>query len=270
MNAGSQLYQPYERMACYYDMIYHDLVDYKDECDYIEKIWQKHGTGKVRSVLDVGCGTGNHAFILSRRGYGVTGIDRSREMLNVARQKARGLTINPVFRKMDMRQIKLGRTFDAAVVLFWGFGYLQKDRDVKSFLSAVRGHIPDGLLIYEFWQSSAVRPEASKPTGHNTWDRIRDRRKNRLLIRLNKSKYDPETKILTITFETYVLETKKSKLIDSFSESHQARTYSISEMKRLLTVSRIAPIAFYHGDLGSKALAPAKPSTFRVTCVATP
>ncbi len=257
-------------MARYYDMIYHELVDYKGECDYIEKIWRRHSGRELKSVLDIGCGTGNHAFILARRGHSVTGIDRSREMLNVARQKARGLTINPVFFKMDMRQIKLDRTFDAAVGLFGGFGYLLKDRDVKSFLSAVRGHIPDGLLIYEFWQSSAVRPEASSPRGHNTWDRIRDKRKNRLLIRLNKSRYDPETKILTVIFETYVLETKKRKLIDSFSESHQARTYSISEMKRSLTASGFTPLAFYHGDLGSKALKPAKPLTFRVTCVAAP
>ena len=40
------------------------------------------------SILDVGCGTGRHAVELARRGYAVTGLDLSSEMLRVAAEAA--------------------------------------------------------------------------------------------------------------------------------------------------------------------------------------
>jgi len=69
-----------------YDHLYHDK-DYEKECDFIETIFQKF-TSEVKTVLDLGCGTGGHALILSSRGYKVTGIDRSEDMLKIAKKRA--------------------------------------------------------------------------------------------------------------------------------------------------------------------------------------
>jgi ubiquinone/menaquinone biosynthesis C-methylase UbiE len=48
-----------------YDLIYRDK-DYNAECDLIERIFQTY-SNSTRSVLDLGCGTGNHAFPLAQR-----------------------------------------------------------------------------------------------------------------------------------------------------------------------------------------------------------
>jgi len=43
---------------------------------------------KGERVLDIGCGAGGQALFLARLGYGVTGIDESAEMLNMAKEQA--------------------------------------------------------------------------------------------------------------------------------------------------------------------------------------
>ena len=79
----SEIQSPYSAMAPYYNAIYRSIVDYKGDCSFLERILRTHHKGsKVQSILDVGCGTGSHAFILARMGYEVTGIDVSRAMIN--------------------------------------------------------------------------------------------------------------------------------------------------------------------------------------------
>jgi len=70
-----------------YDFLYSDK-DYDAECDLLEEVFRRYRDGNVRTILDLGCGTGNHAIRLARRGYEVTGVDRSPEMLAKAEWKA--------------------------------------------------------------------------------------------------------------------------------------------------------------------------------------
>lgn len=62
-----------------YDTIY-GAKDYGAECSLIETLLRSHARGPVASILDLGCGTGNHAIPLAQRGYAVTGVDRSQPM----------------------------------------------------------------------------------------------------------------------------------------------------------------------------------------------
>ncbi len=67
----------YGRLAGYYDAT-HEAQDYKGQADLIDTVFQEHGTGGKR-VLDIACGTGEHARYMVERGYDVTGIDLSEE-----------------------------------------------------------------------------------------------------------------------------------------------------------------------------------------------
>ena len=75
----------YEVPADRYDRLTTD-VDYDRWADYLEWQFQRSG-GSVRSVVDLACGTGSLLFRLAQRGYAMTGVDLSEDMLAVAADK---------------------------------------------------------------------------------------------------------------------------------------------------------------------------------------
>jgi SAM-dependent methyltransferase len=259
----------YSKMASYYDAIYADIVDYRSNELLLEKIFARHMTERPKSIIDLACGTGNYTFLFADRGFETTGVDLSDEMLQAARAKASGRT-NPQFLRMDMRKLELESSYDVATALFGGFGYLLSDLEVGAFLAGIGDHLNrDGLLVFEFWQNSAVLPGATGPSGQKSWDVADDA--NRSIVRLSLSKYDSHTNLLDVRFDFYVLDRKTSKLIDRFSETHLVRTYIISQMRDILGRNGFKSLAFYDGNLGKKEgdePSPAAFSTFRVLAVA--
>ena len=101
--------------AAAYDDLYHDK-DYPAECDLIERVFDTYAAGRVRRVLDLGCGTGGHAVVLAERQYEVVGVDRSPEMLDRARARASSAR----FELGQIASVDLGETFDAALMMFAG------------------------------------------------------------------------------------------------------------------------------------------------------
>jgi len=73
MNQFGNLYSQY------YDLLYQDK-DYIAEVDYIENLIKSHSR-EVKTILDLGCGTGKHDELLCDKGYTVHGVDISKEML---------------------------------------------------------------------------------------------------------------------------------------------------------------------------------------------
>jgi ubiquinone/menaquinone biosynthesis C-methylase UbiE len=104
------------RFAEYYDLVYQRMVDYEKECDLLEKVLAESSRKTVRTVLDVGCGSGSHALILSKRGYTVTGIDVSRKMIEKAKRKTENEGTE--FFVQDMRNLDLNGEFDCAFCMF--------------------------------------------------------------------------------------------------------------------------------------------------------
>jgi SAM-dependent methyltransferase len=255
-------------MARYYDTLYNQIVDYVGQTDHLEKILSKHHNGEVKSILDLACGTGNYTEIFAKRGYHAVGIDLSPEMIALARKKSVSQKHGPFYAQMDMRNFQLKEKFDAVTILFGGFGYITKMKEVLDLFSSVRSTLnPGGILVFEFWHDSAVLPESSFPEGRRNYDTIREG--NRLIVRLNTSKYDAQSNLLTVNFDFYIIDTKSKKLLDDFSEIHTIKTYSIPEIRGFLEESRLKPLAFYEGGVGKQGkLELAKQSTFRVLSVA--
>jgi SAM-dependent methyltransferase len=101
-------------------------------------------------VLDLCCGPGRHSLELARRGFRVTGVDRTALYLEAARQKAveEGLEIELV--QEDMRRFSRPGAFDAAINLFTSFGYFEDPADdlqvAKNLCTSLK---PGGKLVME-------------------------------------------------------------------------------------------------------------------------
>ena len=142
--------------AAAYDTLYQDK-DYAAECDLLEREFARFGDRPIRRVLDLGCGTGNHAIPLAARGYSVVGVDRSSEMLRVARARA---DASARFEPGDVTSVRLGETFDAALMMFAVLGYQVTNSDLAAALATARAHLePGGLLLADVWYGPAVLAE---------------------------------------------------------------------------------------------------------------
>lgn len=142
----------------YYDSLYKDK-NYKLECVILKDIFKKYSPRPVKTILDLGCGTGNHSFILHKMGYSVTGIDRSSAMLNIAIQKLKALKIKSdlSFQKADVRFLDLKKKLDVAIMMFAVLGYQLENKDIVNTLISVRKHLKKGsLFIFDSWFGPAV------------------------------------------------------------------------------------------------------------------
>jgi len=250
---------PYARFAKYYDQLYEGgrKVSYDGEVRSLRKAFRRYGV-RVESILDLACGTGAHAIRLAPMGYDVVGLDASRAQLAIARRKARERGLRIPFVAGDMRTFSLGRTFDAAICMFGGWGYLVKLRDVRAALRQVYTHLrPGGLFAFEFWGGGGVR------SGRKSWTLVDEPVK---LIRLSDTVYDPRSRVYSIDMHHVVY--RRRRVLEEFTERHNLRIYHITEMKRLLRRAGFRVRATLDADEGWHAFRPAKEGSFRILAIA--
>lgn len=250
----------YGRFAVYYDFIYHDLVNYVGDVDFLEEVFRREMPSKPKSLLDLGCGTGNHDLPLAARGYEVTGLDLSPDQLSIARRKARAASLSVRFVRGDMRAFRLGRTFDAAVCMFGAFGYLMRSRDAASCLRSVKDHLrPGGVFVFEFWHTPAARPGQ---------DWIHKSGPEYELVRLAQSRFDAKRHLVSIEFRFFVFRSRR--VLDRFDETHVLRTYTVPEMQTLLRRNGFELAAACAATNIKKSFRRPARDTFRVIAVARP
>ena len=139
-----------------YDLLYGEK-DYPGECDLLQGIFRRFSDVPVRVVLDMGCGTGGHAVLLAERGYRVTGIERSPDMLRVAHDKAGTANVEVRWVEGDIRQAEAGGPYDAALLMFAVLGYQVTNAEVLAALGNAHRHLrAGGLLIFDTWYGPAV------------------------------------------------------------------------------------------------------------------
>jgi SAM-dependent methyltransferase len=104
-------------------------------------------TSKNKSVLEIACGTGRVAIRLAQDGGRVVGLDISPPMLDVAREKSRGMT-NIEWVEGDMRSFDLGESFGLIIIPGHAFQNLVEAVDQVACLLAIERHLAeDGVLI---------------------------------------------------------------------------------------------------------------------------
>lgn len=160
--------------AKYYDSLYGDK-DYAAESAFVTGLLADAGIGVGASLLDLGCGTGSHLVRLLERGYRVTGVDRSAEMLEIAREKCAAAGLNPPLVLGDVRDFSAGSatsgtdphadedgvgSFDGALMMFAVVSYLTSDDDLDAAFRRVAAHLrPGGLFVFDGWYGPGVEAD---------------------------------------------------------------------------------------------------------------
>jgi 2-polyprenyl-3-methyl-5-hydroxy-6-metoxy-1,4-benzoquinol methylase len=97
-------------------------------------------------VEDLGCGRGRHAVPLARKGFRVTGVDISENMLRLARSRAERERVQVEWVKEDMRTFCRNGAFHLALSLFTSFGYFT-DAENQQVLDNIGKSLKDGGML---------------------------------------------------------------------------------------------------------------------------
>lgn len=105
---------------------------------------------KGKNVLDLCCGPGRIAIPLAQEGYQVTGVDRTKFLLNKARSRAKDAKVQIEFIEQDMRDFVRPKSFHLALSFFTSFGYFDdKNEDIAVLKNIYRSLRPGGAFVVD-------------------------------------------------------------------------------------------------------------------------
>lgn len=228
----------YDALASSYDALMADGA-YRRRADFLERLFRKSRI-PVCSVLDLACGTGTIACLLAERGYRVTAVDGSEEMLAQAAAKAAGLESPPLFIHQAMPRLRLLRPVDAAVSTLDSLNYLTRTQDLRETFRRVHRWLrPGGQFVFDV----------------NTPCKLR---------RMDGQMYMDETEESFCVWRTFFSEGTKACTyqVDLFRlredgawerdfEEHRERAWEAEELRRYLAEAGFAEITIT-GDLSAR------------------
>lgn len=105
---------------------------------------------KGKAVLDLGCGPGRWAIPLAQKGFSVTGVDRTKFLLSVARAKAKAARVKIEWVRADMRDFRRPDSFDLVLSMLTSFGYFdRKDEDRLVLRNMFTNLKPGGVCMID-------------------------------------------------------------------------------------------------------------------------
>lgn len=206
---------------------YYDLFASREDIDFYKELSLKHG----RKALELGVGTGRVAIELAKAKVTVWGIDNSKYMLNVARQKLK--KEKPSVRKRvtlklgDMRSFRLKETFPLIYIASSTFEHCITEADQRKCLTSVYGALENkGILAFDISQTIPEKPESS------IWI---DRRKlgaEEEVVRTIFSRRNLQTNVVSVNLFFDVCQ--NGKLKERYYEYGEARISSKNDVEKLL------------------------------------
>jgi SAM-dependent methyltransferase len=217
MNNNFDLYSKY------YDLL-NNNKDYNAEAKYIYSCINSQSS-KAKSILEFGSGTGIHGLILQKMGFDIYGLERSQQMVDIARLN--GFKCE----QADITKFDMDRKFDVVISLFHVISYINdNDSLIKVFRNALKCLNSEGLFIFDIWYTPAVchqKPEI----------RIKKVESSELsIIRIAEPEIHTNNNVVDVNY-SILIKNKKTEKLTEFQEKHPMRHFSIPEISLLATLT---------------------------------
>lgn len=211
----------FQESAAVYDLLYGEK-DTVAEAEWIASTLRAHGCPAGGDLLEFGSGTGRHARILADKGFRVTGVEPSSDMLTRADPHPQ-----VTFLQGDTVSPKLSGTFDAVLALFHVMSYHTTLRDVHAFYETAAKHLnPGGLFAFDVWSTPAVHalvPES----------RLLEKADSQIAVsRTATPTEDIPHSLVTVTYD-YTVKNLSTGTTSTFKESHAMRHFTATEIELL-------------------------------------
>ena len=216
----------FNRYAKYYDIFY-GKKNYKKECNFLEEIFKEYMGYKPKTILDLGCGTGGHIIPLTERGYRMTGVDASLNMLRLAQEKCNRNRIKAKLCNARLQTFELKKKFDIIICMFSTMDYVVRDSEVTKTLKNIINHMKkNSLFIFDFWNEEAVQryysPSRKKLFYSN----------GKIIERRSRTKIFPSKHTCEVNYTCTLKQNRH--LINRFKEKHTVRYFAVDEIIQFL------------------------------------
>lgn len=210
----------YTVLAEYYDQLTGD-VGYSKWADYVERHFRRL-RAPVHSVTELACGTGSLTRLLAKRGYRMTAVDLSADMLSVAAQKCEGQDV--LFLCQDMSRLTLLEQQDAVICCLDSVNYVTRPSALRrAFQRVFRFLKPGGLFLFD-----VKTPLALESAGGQTYLDENDE-----LFCVWRGEYFPKRRICGYGIDLFALQ-PDGRWARS-GEYHEEYAYTMDELEAFLT-----------------------------------
>ncbi len=216
---------------------YQNVYRHRDDADaerLVKMILAGTGLDHRARVIDLACGTGRHSIQFAEKGFDVTAVDLSENLLNVASKTAKCQGLKIKFVNGDLRKFCITSKFDLAVNLFTSFGYFETDDENFSLFSIAYNLLnPGGYFVIDYFNANYLR--------NNLIPHSEDISHEEKIIQERRIIGDRVIKDIIIN---------KKGIRKNFRES--VRMYTVSELKDRLEKSGLRITRMYGDFDGSK------------------
>lgn len=213
----------FQDYAYYYNLFYGDK-DYRGEAATVDHLLKKYGTKEVRTLLNMGCGTGRHDSELVKLGYEVSGIDMSPQMLEIAKENNPDLS----YEVADIREYESRKKFDAVTALFHVMSYQNTNEDFVKALKAASSALDiGGVFLFDVWYGPGVLTDRPSVRVKKVED------EQNLVIRYARPDMYADKNLVDVNYEVLVIN-KEDHRATKMEETHHMRYYFAPETEYLL------------------------------------
>jgi ubiquinone/menaquinone biosynthesis C-methylase UbiE len=228
-----------------YDKIW-GKYDYDSDVKFLNALFKEH---RCRSIIDVGCGTGNHTLRLSKLGYEVMGVDISPTMLKIAKEK--GKEAKAKFIQGDMKKLEnivpKSERFDAAICLGQAFSNLITNSDIHAFLYGLHKILKEnGLFVFSARNAKKINEEYLNKL---RLDHMINEEKLQLLV-LTYNTRDSQDPNIIVWNPIYLM--KENNKVDLQIREHKLRWFEFSTLKKIMTENGFKMVTIYSGPMKEK------------------
>lgn len=148
----------------YYDLVYGS--DWKAECVFLRKCFERFATGTVQKLFEPACGTGRLLYRFGKKGYSVSGIDLNPKAVEYCNRRLERHGIDGRARVGDMTSFEQAELADAAFNTINSFRHLNSHAAAVSHLRAMAEALrPGGLYVLGIH----LTPTAVAPSEDESW-----------------------------------------------------------------------------------------------------
>jgi SAM-dependent methyltransferase len=227
--------------AGYYDIAFNR--DIGREVDFIFGEYQRLNARPLRSLLEIACGPGYHARAFARQGVETFGLDLRPEMIDFARDKARGDGVDVHWIAADMRGFSLPHPVDAIITMYDSIDCLVDNDDIVEHFRTVAANLtPGGMYLYEL-----THPRDCSMHGYGTHVYSGERNGTKVEIRwaVNNPKHDAFTQVAEVETVLKVTENGNETL---YRDKARERYLSPQELVALTKLAGGFKIIDCYGD----------------------